>query len=227
MYIDLCIIKCVYECMRLCDELCVTMERSASQETLQVSFNTNSIRCFRMAPSLHSNLCLLIQFKASQMLFEDAVTPYNIVSSGSPTRALPCRFRVCIVVISVYHLRHVRLSVCLSPCLSACTSTAATGWISVKFDIGFFRENLLMYVSYPKQLTLRDFFRSMNILFRSSWSRHRVAACTITIICEKLARLILKLRTGNGGGRFLHLPLSCDLNELNPRHNILLRYDPL
>jgi len=25
--------------MRVCDELCVTMERSASQETLQVSFN--------------------------------------------------------------------------------------------------------------------------------------------------------------------------------------------
>jgi len=74
-----------------------------------------------------------------------------------------------------------------------CTSTAATGWISVKFDIWFFRENLLIYVSYPKQLTLRVFFRSLNILFRFPWSWHHVVACMITIIREKLACLILQL----------------------------------
>ena len=65
IYIYVSIIKCVYECMRVCDELCVTMERSASQETLQVSFNTNSIHCLHIAPSLHSILCLLIQVKPS------------------------------------------------------------------------------------------------------------------------------------------------------------------
>jgi hypothetical protein len=95
MYIGLCIIKCVYECMRVCEELCVTMERSVSQETLQVSFNPltadlnpichllallgthhilhfsglrvnrYSVRCVHVVPFLDSILCLLIQFKAS------------------------------------------------------------------------------------------------------------------------------------------------------------------
>jgi hypothetical protein len=56
-------------CVCVCDELCVTMERSASQEPFQVSFNTNSIRCVHIAPSLDSILCLLIQFKASHNVF--------------------------------------------------------------------------------------------------------------------------------------------------------------
>ena len=53
----------IYVCV--CVELCVTVERSSSQETLEVSFYTNSIHCVLIAPFLDSFLCLLMQFKAS------------------------------------------------------------------------------------------------------------------------------------------------------------------
>jgi len=77
--------------------------------------------------------------------------------------------------------RIISIVIQLGICLAAC------------YLFFFSRENLLMYVSYPKQLTLRVFFRSLHILFLFSWSRHRVVACMLTIICEKPACLILKL----------------------------------
>jgi len=51
---------------------------------------------------------------------------------------------VCIIAKSAYYLGDVHLCVHVS----ACISLASTGWISMKFDIEDFYENLSRYSKY-------------------------------------------------------------------------------
>jgi hypothetical protein len=91
---------------------------------------------------------------------------------------------VCIVTKSAHYLLYVHPSLCSAVCLSTCISMAPTGWISMKFDIGDFHENLLRNFNLVKnrQKYQAHLCEDLHKLYYCRWQTYFCATLSIFVL---------------------------------------------